>query len=541
MPRYGRWLHRTMRRAWVIAIALYLGSGVSHAQKKTPASKPVAKKKAPASKPQPASQPSAKKPGATKGRAGATSDALRRAAGAHGAKKKLKKRKLDPYDPRLDSTGTPALPPRENRLPPPSAKPGKERPMPDYRGRASEGATAGKVLIWIPRVILFPVHLTLEYLVRKPIVWTFTRFEEHFVFNRIQRLFSFRGGKTTIFPTAFIDFGLNPTFGFLNTNSDVFWKGHSLTLQGGFWKGWINLQATSTIPVFRNNTGTLTLRGQFFTRPDQVFNGVGPLTRFEDETFYRNRTGEVEALLRSSLGGLNRVNLNVVYRDSKLSGGFGPSIETLWDVRDDTVVPGFRHYQLLRFGTRFELDSRSPDVVFTPGSGVRFEGFVNFNFDPTDVDLNFFRWGGELAGFWDITGRNHVLALRVYTEFVETTGPKSVPIAELIELGGPEYMRGFLLGRIRGQSAFVATFSYQYPIWTFLDANLFAGIGNGFDGRLQNFHIKRMFFNFGVGLRSNFTRAAALELAIAFGSNRFDSDNFEIKQLRFVFGVNQGF
>ena len=172
---------------------------------------------------------------------------------------------------------------------------------------------------------------------------------------------------------------------------------------------------------------------------------------------------------------------------------------------------------------------------------MRLEAWGAFNFDPSQLDRNFFRWGGELAGFWDVSGINHVLALRVYVDFIEKTGELSVPVSELIALGGPEYMRGFLLGRLRGQSAFVMTASYQYPIWTFLDANLFIGVGNTFNGRYEDFHFKRMYLNFGFGLRSNFTRDAAIELAFAFGSNRFDSDDYKLETFRFVFGVNQGF
>ena len=66
-------------------------------------------------------------------------------------------------------------------------------------------------------------------------------------------------------------------------------------------------------------------------------------------------------------------------------------------------------------------------------------------------------------------------------------------------------------------------------------------IGNTFDGRLERFHIKRMFMSWGIGLRSNTSREVSLDMLLAFGTSRFDADDFAVDNVRVVFGINQGF
>ena len=45
----------------------------------------------------------------------------------------------------------------------------RRRAVPDYDGRPDR-RTAGDVAIWIPRVVLYPVHLVTEYVLRRPLV-----------------------------------------------------------------------------------------------------------------------------------------------------------------------------------------------------------------------------------------------------------------------------------------------------------------------------------------------------------------------------------
>jgi outer membrane protein assembly factor BamA len=220
------------------------------------------------------------------------------------------------------------------------------------------------------------------------------------------------------------------------------------------------------------------------------------------------------------------------------------AVDSPFDVSDPSSVPGFgKTYNVLSARLKLELDTRSPDRVFTPGSGLRLEAFSSFNINPDDPDLLFVRWGGEIAGFLDLSGLNHVLALRIYSEILEKIGNTPVPITELISLGGSEYLRGFLGGRFRGGSALEITFDYRYPIHTYLDANLFAGIGNVFDGRLAKLSLRKMVMSWGIGVRTNTSRNVSFDIMFALGTNQLGKwdEEFKVDNIRFVVGINQGF
>ncbi len=447
----------------------------------------------------------------------------------------------------MDHSGTPVLPPRQITLPPQSAKPGEERPLPGYDGRPPDGLSAGEALIWVPRAIFYPVHLILKYGVQYPITGAITLAEEHHVLNRVQRFFTFRDGKGGLFPTFFVDFGLYPSMGLYFYLDDLFVPNNNLVLQAGFWPtGWYHFTVTDRFKVFRNDQGTVTLRGEFVWRPDFVFTGLGPDST-SNEYWFGARHTEVEASLRTALKDLNRVTFGLFYRNVMIEGGDSPSV-------DDKAAPFSRNlqksmpgygwtYNLLTAQLKFELDSRSPDRVFTPGSGLRLELFGSLNVDPSDAELSFARYGAEAAGFLDVSGLNHVIALRLYTELLEPIGDAPVPVTERISLGGAEYMRGFLGGWLRGDSALVLTLDYRYPIWTFLDANIFASLGNVFNGRFEDIHIERMMMVWGIGLRSNTSRDVSFDIMLAFGTNQLGiwDDDFRINHVRAVFGINQGF
>ena len=456
--------------------------------------------------------------------------------------------KQHPDAPGLDRSGSPTRPAAQSRLPAPSAEPGRKRPLPSYEGRDEAPPDAGEVLVWIPRILLYPVHLTLEYLVRWPIVGALTLIEKYHVLENIERIFTFRDGKAGYYPTAFIDFGLSPSVGLFAFYDDLITEGDSLSLQAGFWTdNWHHVALHSRSLMLRDNSAGLSLTAEYTNRPDEPYFGVGAGTVQDDESFYRWRRFDGEVAIDAELGGLNRFDFSLFFRDAKIQGGQAPSIDRL---RDDDALDRIRalgslSYQLLSARMSLALDTREDQRDFSQGSGFRAEGFGAFKIDPSNTDLSFVRFGGEAAGFWDFSDLNHVLSMRLYAEGIETIGEAEIPFTELILLGGNERMRGFLLGRFRGESAVVATIDYRYPVWSLLDANLFLSFGGAFDKRFKDFRWDRLFMSWGLGLRTSYSRDSSFDLIVAFGSNEAkqwnDGGGFEVDHIRFVFGVNHGF
>ena len=55
---------------------------------------------------------------------------------------------------------------------------GPDRPVPDYDGRGEEPTDAGDVLLWVPRILVSPLYLTTEFLLRRPLGFVISEAEE---------------------------------------------------------------------------------------------------------------------------------------------------------------------------------------------------------------------------------------------------------------------------------------------------------------------------------------------------------------------------
>ncbi len=416
--------------------------------------------------------------------------------------------------------------------------------MPDY-GRAEPAPpTAAEALRWVPRVLFHPAHVLVERVLRGPLVAVVDWGEEHHVFARLKRFFTWVDGQAGFFPTAFVEFGLNPHVGFYAYLENLLLSHHKLIVRAGFWSDqWIRLAAENRLGVFAGNTGSLVLRAEYTTRPDHLFAGVGlgPDGRSGLLTRYRETLLSVDAGLESKISGLNTVSFWLGFRQTRFGSGQGRSIEEVYDLTDPVLVPGFATYQLAEASAKLALDSRSDQRQWSPGTGLRLELQSALAVDPADSSLAFVRYGGELAGFWDWSGVNHVLGLRLHAEQVSKIGARPVPFTELTSFGGLEYLRGFLAGRLRGQSGAVVTADYRFPVWAFLDADMFVSAGGVFGPDFEGFAVDRTRLSWGFGLRSNNSRDVSFDMMLAFGSSRLDEGSLQVDRVHFVLGINQGY
>lgn len=434
-------------------------------------------------------------------------------------------------------------------LPPPSPVVGGKRAQPDYDGRAPEPPTAGQVFIWIPRAILYPPHLAAEYLLRRPGV-AFTRWaDEHRLWTRVLDVFTWNDRRGGVYPIFNIDFGINQTMGVA-----LFWHELGVPASSLRWSASVGLGRLFTtsgqerLKVFRDGSGALFVGGRFADRPDGVFYGLGSDTRRGDKTFYGFRSYGGSLGLAGEIGGLSRASVEVglrgaSFRPSHISGDV-PSIDGRFGGPGQSPLPpGFGGYGLLEPRAVLVLDSRHPDPDLVPlGSGVRMQIDGGYAVDPGNTALRFASWGAAGALFHDFSGAGHVVALEVATRFVENLGEAPAPFTELPALGGAEWMRGFLAGRLRGSSTLVATLQYRYPFWAFFDAELFSSVGNAFDRHLGGLRPQRLFWSNGLGVRTTFARDSSIALTLACASNRLDAPSFDpFDSVRFSVGVIRGF
>ena len=443
-----------------------------------------------------------------------------------------------------DLTSTPLPPPRNTTLPSPSAGTGQKRPLPNYDGRTSASATPGEILVWGPRALFFPAYVATEYGLRRPLVALGTFGEKHYQWQRA----SWNEGHTGIYPIFDLETALKSTVGAAFFAGDPAIPRNDLSASAAFAdQGVIDLRLHDEVSLWPHGRGGAYVHAAWLRRPDGMYFGANGLTRQSDLRYYSYDDRAMEVGVDGQLGGMNRLFVEFGLRDI----GFGtntrsadrPSIATqLGGPNEAAFPPGFGGYGLFRPRIRLVLDSRAPDLERSTGTGIRLDADAAYGRAFSDDAFAFIGWGSALTGFWDVSGVHHVLALEIVARLVEPVSGAAIPFTELPSLGGVNVLSGFYDGRFRDQSAFATTVYYRYPIWAYLDSEIFAGVGNAFPGHLRGIAPAKLYLSYGCSLRTTFSRDVSIVATVAAGTRRFDDPSFTaVDTTRIVLAVAHGF
>ena len=463
---------------------------------------------------------------------------------------------LEPSEDRLH--GKPETPPE----PPIDSE--EERAEPDYDG-VDEPTTAGDVLIWVPRVILSPLYLVSEFIIRRPLGWAVTEAERTKLPTKVIDFFTFgEERKAGIVPTGLIDFGFQPSVGLYFFWNDFLADGNKLRARaatGG--TDWLKLNLADRVS-FWNEDHEIGARVEFEARPDNVFHGFGPSSSDIDAR-YKSTIIEGGPKYEAKLWRSSEFRAFLAVRDASFDGDIGccGDFTVLRRVQDGAYPepPGLRDgYTIAVSGVTAELDTRprrepnelpeASDFEAGPGSGVKLqirgEHATGLRDVPRVSDLqpsryHWVKYGATLGGFADLTGDQRVVGLSLIADFADPLDEYGeIPFTEQVRLGGERPMRGFKEGRLVDRSALVAQLEYQWPIWVWADGALHYSVGNVFGEHLESFEAKLLRQSFGMGFRTVSSRDHVFEILLAFGSETFD-DGAAIEHVRFVFGATSGF
>jgi hypothetical protein len=428
---------------------------------------------------------------------------------------------------------------------PPSPQPTQSspaRPLPDYDGR-SDSTSVGETLLWIPRIVLSPLYLVSEYVVRRPLEFVVTEAERAQLPEAIYNLFLFGPNHSAgVLPIAFVDFGFLPSLGLYFFWND-FIPHHDLQVRGStFGIRWLSGAISDRIHI--DPVTDLVLSANAIRRPDLQFYGVGSDTLQSAKSRYGASRLEANVALELKLGKYSRLTSHLGMRSVHFHrGGFGGN-----PLLEDQVAQGIypepdwydSGYTMLTNMVQLVLDTRQARPA--SGSGVRLEARVEqlSELKPA-IGSGILRYGGSAGGFWDVGPSGRVLSLSLATNFVDPLRKgSSIPFTELAEIGGGELMRGFLLGRLYGRSLAVATLRYRWPVWVWLDGSIQVALGNVFDEHFANIAPKKLRFSGSIGVESVGSPDSSLELLLGIGSETFEHGG-QITSLRFVVGTNHGF
>jgi hypothetical protein len=416
------------------------------------------------------------------------------------------------------------------------------RPVPDYDGRPTP-ITAGDVLLWVPRVVTFPLHVTTDFLIRRPVGWLVVGVDHGRGLDSFTRIFTFGPrDHAGIVPTAQLDLGMRSNVGVYVFHDDLFAPGNQLRLHT--WFGGTDAFGVTLADRVPIDPGSyVKLRGEASRRSDAVFHGLGSRSLESARARYGAESVEGSATFHLALGpgaaaeawaGVTALRL-----DAAASCCHEESLATRAAHGDLALPPGIEGYLALRQGLRLTLDSRLPRPA--PGGGFRFEAEAEHSVDLHDPGKS--RWldtGVTAAGTVDLTGHGRLLTVTLATRFADPLTDAQVPFTDLASLGGDQGMSGYLPGRLLGRSSATATFEYRYPVLATLDGSVHAAIGNVFGAHLEGFEARLLRLSFDIGIDAPAQRDHALKALVGFGTETF-ADGTHPSSVRLSFGGATGF
>lgn len=441
--------------------------------------------------------------------------------------------------------------------------PDVERERPDYDGRPEPPPSASEVLLWVPRIALFPAYLLSEYVVRRPLGFVVTEAERAEVPVILHRMFTFGTySRVGLVPTTLLDFGFRPSIGAYFFFNDLLVEQNDFRAQIG-WGGsdwWLGRLADRIYPAPGHELG---VEARFLQRPDWVFHGVGPHSRDSDLGRYRSTWRSAQLYYYAEGWHSSSAFLQTGLRSVSFDAGIGCcSDASLADKIEAGAYPeplGLSGYDVVSTELALVLDSRplrnppdlpeASDHFPSPGSGVRLavRGHHSVGIDERPPvsgaeakRYNWVRYGATLGGYIDLTGLQRVVGLSLIADFVDPVRPGgAIPFTELVQLGGSGPMRGFLDGRLMDRSSIVGRLSYHWPIWVWIDGVLSYDVGNVFGKHLSGFDFDDLRSSISLGVSSIESREGPFEALIGVGTRTF-GEGHGIDNVRLVFGSSTG-
>ncbi len=417
------------------------------------------------------------------------------------------------------------------------ATPSPKRAAPDYDGRA-DPITAGDVLLWVPRIVTFPLYVATDFVIRRPVGFLVVAADHGRRLDSFTQLFTFGPREHAgIVPTAQLDLGRRSAVGVYVFHDDFLAPGNQLrlhTLFGGPDDFGVTLVDRAPI----DPGSYVQLRGEGSRRSDGVFHGLGSRSLESSRARYGSESAGGSATFHLALGpGASAdawAGATAIRFDAAQSCCHEASLGARASRGELALPPGIEGYFALRQGLRLTLDSRLPRLA--PGGGFRFEADVQHSLDAHDPGGS--RWldsGVTAAAAIDLTGHGRLLTLALATRFADPLADAAVPFTELASLGGDQPMSGYLPGRLLGRSAATATFEYRYPILASLDGAVHAAIGNVFGPHLEGFQARLLRLSFDIGIDAPGPRDHALKALVGFGTETF-ADGTHPSSIRLLLG-----
>jgi len=249
------------------------------------------------------------------------------------------------------------------------------------------------------------------------------------------------------------------------------------------------------IPIF-NNRAKLAYRLRYNNLPDERFFGIGPNSKKENETNYREQMVLGELTLGKRFHDRLQVDVIGAIEHNVIGDGVA-DLPSLPKVAPD--LPGIgEELTMVRFGFGLDFDGRNREMRPSKGAEVMFRG--GWIQDATDNDLGLSIVAANVVGYVE-PYHNRVLVFRVAGEFTDPLPGRQTPFYWLPQLGRLETIRGLTRGRYRDNDMVLGSIEYRWAVSTFGDALLFVDGGQVAGNIFNDFTTSNIVWSFGGGYR----------------------------------------
>ncbi len=418
----------------------------------------------------------------------------------------------------------------------------KKRALPNYDGRGMPDAGHVGAGTWLARALLSPLYLLSEYAIRRPAAAAATAAERGDVASHAYDFFAF-GPKHQIgfLPVGFIEFGFNPSVGVYMFGDDVIVPRNHLRMHVELWPtDWYGASFKDRYDIDRRSALELSVHA--FTRPDEVFYGLGPGTLQSQQSRFDERRFDARLEIDAHPWRSSEVRAGVGVRKVAVTNGhYGddPSLEEEASTGAFAVPYGFGGSYVAPYGRlHVALDTRHEGQ--RRGSSFRVEGEAEQGADVEHAPSSaWIRYGGSATASFDLNGRARVLSFSVATLFADSLDRQPIPFTELVSLGGDTWMHGYFPGRLVDRSAAVGAVQYTWPIAPFVDATMQLAVGDVFGEHLDGFDPRLLRLSGALGLATPLADPP-IELLVGFGTETFDH-GAQVDSVRVTLGVPRSF
>jgi hypothetical protein len=413
-----------------------------------------------------------------------------------------------------------------------------KREIPDYDGRGNPDADAGAWPLWIPRVVLSPLYVANEYVLRRPLAAFIGHAERGRWTDTFTHLFRFgEGGRSLIVPLVWFDDGALPSVGAYYAAGEPDASGNTLAIQATTW-GPRSMQGSVADRYAIDPIESAEVHLAIGRSDDHLFLGLGPGATTDTRSRYALERVEVGVGYRRQLGDTLRLDAEAgVHHAGFLDGTCcgDPALDTRIARGEVMAPPGYREaYTAAHAHVDLALDARRPRPE--PGSG----GYLHAWGRPS-VDVHggrsWLEYGGVAGGALDLTGHRRTLHAQIALDLVDALSG-STPFTEYPVLGG-EVMSGFLPGWMTGRSTAAAELGYSWPIWLGLDARARFAVGNAFGAHLAGLSPNQLRMSGDLGLTTDTDHERGFALLVGIGTETFEHGS-DVTSVRVMFGTRWG-